>query len=149
MQLATGTSNEQTVGNFPWVRWYQTFDVGYVPNNVVPQMFMAVRCDLRDDPNGVHTRYKHDVAHGKQVEFQGPIVESVTYTSGAATVNITYTAVSSLELRSTQGFDVCCQGSQCLNDTIWIPVNVSNKDGLKVTIRLFFFSDRNSVAEHD
>ena len=26
-------------------------DVGYVPNNVVPKVFMAVACDLRDDPN--------------------------------------------------------------------------------------------------
>lgn len=93
----------------------------------------------------MHTRYKHDVgyrlsrsglaiAYGKQVEFQGPIVQSVAYTSGAATVNITYAAVSSIELRSTQGFDVCCEGSQCLNDTIWVPANVSNKDGLKVTV---------------
>ncbi len=35
----------------PWIRWHQTFDVGYVPNNVVPKVFMAVALDLRDDPN--------------------------------------------------------------------------------------------------
>ena len=34
------------------IRWHQTFDVGYVPNNVVPKVFMAVALDLRDDPNG-------------------------------------------------------------------------------------------------
>jgi hypothetical protein len=34
------------------LRWQQTFNVGYVPNNVVPKVFMAVACDLRDDPNG-------------------------------------------------------------------------------------------------
>jgi len=33
------------------LRWHQTFDVGYVPNNFVPKVFMAVALDLRDDPN--------------------------------------------------------------------------------------------------
>jgi len=107
--------------------------VGYVPNNVVPKVFMAATMDLRDDPNGLveifyvlfkkilpfrgHPRYKHDVgyrlsrsglaiAYGQQVEFQGPIVESVTYSSGSQTVNITYTAVSNIELRNANGFDV-------------------------------------------
>lgn len=45
-------NNSQGVGGFPWIRWHQTFDVGYVPNNVVPKVFMAVACDLRDDRNG-------------------------------------------------------------------------------------------------
>jgi len=65
----------------------------------------------------VHPRYKHDVgyrlsrsglaiAYGHQVEFQGPIIQKVDYTSGAATVNVTYTAVSSIELRNQNGFDV-------------------------------------------
>jgi hypothetical protein len=34
------------------LRWQQTFGVGYVPNGVVPKVFMAVALDLRDDPNG-------------------------------------------------------------------------------------------------
>ena len=40
------------VGGFPWIRWHQTFDVGSVPNNVVPNVFMAVALDLRDDVGG-------------------------------------------------------------------------------------------------
>jgi sialate O-acetylesterase len=95
---------------------------------------MAVALDLRDDPNGwvvifwlstktihpfsIHPRYKHDVgyrlsrsglavAYGKQVEFQGPIVENVVYSNGTETVNISYTAVSNIELRNPNGFDVC------------------------------------------
>ena len=94
---------------------------------------MAVTCDLRDDPNGWveifcssfktilrssdHPRYKRDVgyrlsrsglavAYGQQVEFQGPIVENVSYSSGGQIVNITYTAVSSIELRNPNGFEV-------------------------------------------
>jgi hypothetical protein len=69
-------------------------------------------------PSSVHTRYKHDVgyrlsrsglaiAYGQQVEFQGPIVQNVAYTTGSQSVNITYTAVSAIELRNPAGFEVC------------------------------------------
>jgi sialate O-acetylesterase len=51
-QLATSTNTSTVVGGFPWIRWHQTFDVGYVPNNVVPNVFMAVALDLRDDEGG-------------------------------------------------------------------------------------------------
>ena len=97
--------------------WHQTFDVGYVPNNVVPKVFMAIALDLRDDSNGIHPRFKHDVgyrlsrsglavAYGQQIEFQGPIVQSIIPSSDSKTVNITYTAVSSIELRNPNGFEV-------------------------------------------
>jgi hypothetical protein len=40
------------------------------------------------------------------VEFQGPIVQNVAYSTGSQTVNFTYTAVSSIELRNPNGFQV-------------------------------------------
>ncbi len=118
------------------IRWHQTFDIGYVPNNVVPKVFMAVACDLRDDPNQlvgilstgyvklfilvvlILRRYKQHVgyrlsrsglavAYGQQVEFQGPIVQHVAYSTGGQPVNITYTAVSNIDLRNPNGFEVC------------------------------------------
>ena len=46
------------------------------------------------------------VAYGKQIEFQGPLVQNVSYLSGGPIVNITYTAVSSIELRNPNGFEV-------------------------------------------
>jgi sialate O-acetylesterase len=49
-------------------------------------------------------------------------------------VEITYTAVSNIELRSPHGFEVCCQGNQCLNDTQWVPSPISTKSGLTITI---------------
>ncbi len=52
LQLSTDRNDTTRVGGFPLIRWHQTFDVGYVPNNVVPKVFMAVTLDLRDDPNG-------------------------------------------------------------------------------------------------
>ncbi len=66
----------------------------------------------------IHPRYKHDVgyrlsrsglavAYGQQVEFQGPIVQNVGYSTGGQTISITYTAVSSIDLRNSNGFEVC------------------------------------------
>ena len=52
VQLSTADKTGKVVGGFPWIRWHQTFDVGYVPNNVVPNVFMAVALDLRDDEGG-------------------------------------------------------------------------------------------------
>ncbi len=49
LQIATADTTGKVVGGYPWIRWHQTFDVGYVPNNVVPNVFMAVALDLRDD----------------------------------------------------------------------------------------------------
>jgi hypothetical protein len=65
----------------------------------------------------VHPRYKHDVgyrlsrsglavAYGQKVEFQGPIIQNIAYSAGGQTVEITYTAVSSIDLRSESGFEV-------------------------------------------
>jgi hypothetical protein len=65
----------------------------------------------------IHPRTKHDVgyrlsrsglavAYGQQVEFQGPIVQDVVYSTGDQTVSITYTSVSSIELRNPNGFEV-------------------------------------------
>ncbi len=115
------------------LRYQQTFNVGYVPNNVVPKVFMAVTLDLRDDPNGwvnifcillrtirlfsIHPRNKEDVgyrlsrsslavAYNQEVEFQGPIIQNVAYTSGGSTMDITYTGASSIELRNPNGFEV-------------------------------------------
>jgi sialate O-acetylesterase len=46
------TNDTTRVGRFPTLRWHQTFDVGYVPNNIVPKVFMAVALDLPDPANG-------------------------------------------------------------------------------------------------
>ena len=51
-QLSTYTNDSSVIDGYPVLRWHQTFDVGYVPNDVVPKVFMAVALDLRDDPNG-------------------------------------------------------------------------------------------------
>lgn len=65
----------------------------------------------------IHPRTKHDVgyrlsraglavAYGQQVEYQGPISTEFAYVTGGKTINITYTRVSNIELRNTNGFEV-------------------------------------------
>ena len=65
----------------------------------------------------IHPRTKHDVgyrlskaglavAYGQKVEYQGPIASNVAYASGGKTVNITYTSVTTIELRNPNGFEV-------------------------------------------
>ena len=52
VQIGTETNSSIPVGGKTWIRLRQTFNVGYVPNNVVPNVFMAISFDLRDDPHG-------------------------------------------------------------------------------------------------
>ncbi|UJR14163.1 hypothetical protein I4U23_001158 [Adineta vaga] len=145
VQLSTWSNSSAKVGGFPIIRWHQTFDVGYVPNNVVPKVFMAVALDLRDDPNGIHPRTKHDVgyrlsrsglavAYNQPVEYQGPIVSNVVYTTGSRTVNITYTGVQNIELRNPNGFEVCCQGNRCNVEGFWEAASISSKNALTITV---------------
>ena len=65
----------------------------------------------------IHPRYKHDVgyrlsraglaiAYNQSIEFLGPLVFNVVHSTESHTINITYTAVKSIELRSQHGFEV-------------------------------------------
>jgi hypothetical protein len=51
-------------------------------------------------------------------------------------VDITYTAVSSIELRDpTGGFEVCCgDASTCPDGSPWTLTNVASKSGLTITV---------------
>jgi hypothetical protein len=54
LKLSTQETTGNVIGGFPWIRWHQTFDIGYVPNHILPNVFMATTMDLRDDEE----RYK-------------------------------------------------------------------------------------------
>ncbi|XP_042337408.1 sialate O-acetylesterase-like, partial [Plectropomus leopardus] len=47
VQLSTFQPHS-TAENFPFLRWHQTADIGYVPNPQMPKTFMAVALDLPD-----------------------------------------------------------------------------------------------------
>jgi hypothetical protein len=46
------------------------------------------------------------VASNQTIEFQGPIISNVAYSSDIKTINITYTGVTDIELRNPNGFEV-------------------------------------------
>ena len=92
-QLAPTGNDNQTVGGFPVIRWAQTANYGYVPNDRLKNVFMAVATDLGDptSPYGsIHPRDKQDVGARLAMsaravvynddlvinDFQGPIAQS-------------------------------------------------------------------------
>lgn len=42
------TSGQQAIAGFPDIRWHQTADVGYLPNEKMPNTFLSVAYDLAD-----------------------------------------------------------------------------------------------------
>jgi sialate O-acetylesterase len=51
------------LGNFltqttPELRWHQTADLGYAPNEKMPNTFMAMAMDTPDPPNKEHSTFK-------------------------------------------------------------------------------------------
>ena len=87
-QLAADGTSNTTDGGFQEIRWAQTANMGYVPNDRLKNVFMAVAMDLGDptSPYGsVHPRDKQDVAarlvlsakavayKDAAVDFQGPL----------------------------------------------------------------------------
>lgn len=97
------------------VRWGQTANYGYVPNDRQKSVFMAVAVDLGDpaSPFGdIHPRYKQPVgarlalagravAYGEStLYYTGPLVSGAT--AGGAKVVVTFrnTGTAGLELHS-------------------------------------------------
>jgi hypothetical protein len=86
--------------------------------NILYLSFFIDILDIFSDLSfSIHPRYKHDVgyrlscsglavAYDQDIEFQGPLVSNVAYSTGTATVNVTYTAVTNIELRNLDGFEV-------------------------------------------
>ncbi|KAG7333024.1 hypothetical protein KOW79_003159 [Hemibagrus wyckioides] len=135
---------------FPEIRWHQTADYGFVPNERMKKTFMAVAVDLPDifSPWGsIHPRYKQDVANrlvlGARavayeetgVSFQGPFPNQVLIDNN--TIIITYDQKIRATL-STDIFEICCseEKKQCSSCSHWIPVPMKEQgsDYVLVTI---------------
>ena len=39
-----------------------------------------------------------------------------------------------IEVRNTAGFEVCCHGSSCLNDDLWVAADITAKNALTITV---------------
>ena len=116
------------------VRWGQSGNYGYVPNEKMVNTFMAGSIDLGDptSPWGdVHPRYKQDVGkrlanaaknviYGESdIYFQGPISEKFVLdkNENMAIINFRNVGEMGLEIRNYQGFEFCCIGD---SDDKWV-----------------------------
>jgi len=135
VQLAPFRPNTDTIQGFPPLRWAQTVNTGFVPNQQMPNTFMAVAIDLPDfnSPSGsIHPRYKQDiavrlslsaqaVAYGDtSVVFQGPYPSS--YLMKGNRLQITFDdGHAALQVNNNDGFEICCSASSCQgNDVHWV-----------------------------
>ncbi|XP_071327684.1 sialate O-acetylesterase [Trachinotus anak] len=127
-----------TNGSFPNIRWHQTADFGFVPNQRMKRTFMAVAVDLPDQtsPYGtIHPRDKQDVAYRltlgaravayneKDVPFRGPFPKEIL--PSRMYVNITYNQSVSVT-QSKDIFEICCSGIQapCGPKSLWVPASI-------------------------
>ncbi|XP_049431493.1 sialate O-acetylesterase-like isoform X2 [Epinephelus fuscoguttatus] len=134
---------------FPNVRWHQTADFGYVPNERMANTFMAVALDLPDpdSPLGpIHPRDKQDVAYRltlgaravayneKGVAFQGPFPKLILDNGTHVIVN--YDQKISVK-KSDRIFEICCTQTpvSCGNESPWVaaPIVWSNKTSVKLS----------------
>ncbi|KAI8752688.1 sialate O-acetylesterase [Biomphalaria glabrata] len=120
VQLSANTPDPSISVGFPDIRWHQTADRGYVPNSVLPNVFMAVAMDLPDFTSSygaIHPRDKKDVgarlalsglavAYGQSELYQGPFpVQAIVTPSGLI---VDYGDTWSLEVRNWDGFELLC-----------------------------------------
>ncbi|XP_006811394.1 sialate O-acetylesterase-like [Saccoglossus kowalevskii] len=125
VQLGTDSTDSTLVDGYPALRWHQTADYGYVPNEKMPNVFMAVAMDLGDpkSPWGiVHSRYKQDVGYRlalagkaiayneKYVNYSGPFPNGITIRSLDDVAIVTYDS-KHIQVNHDSGFEVCCSST--------------------------------------
>jgi len=129
---------------FPLVRWKQTAEYGYVPNERQRNVFMAVAYDLPDDTSPfwtIHPRDKETVAerlflgaqnlaYYENTYWTGPIFQAATLYTDEIRVSFTSAGYSGIQVRSTKGFEVQLSGS-----STWTPLEISGsiKDTVVIT----------------
>ncbi|XP_076846235.1 sialate O-acetylesterase isoform X2 [Brachyhypopomus gauderio] len=133
VQLCTYKKTSQD--GFPEIRWHQTADYGFVPNERMEKTFMAVAMDLPDETSpwgSIHPRDKQDVAYRlvlgaravaygeKNVSFQGPFPQHTLIIK--TFVNITFDQNITASL-SNDTFEICCSQEKklCTAGSKWLP----------------------------
>ncbi|KAI8520059.1 hypothetical protein Bbelb_033160 [Branchiostoma belcheri] len=155
VQLST-TGTPKATGNlgYPAIRWHQTADYGYVPNPVMPNVFMAVAVDLPDEKSpfgSIHPRDKQDVAsrlvlaaravaYGEtDVMFHGPRPASVSVDASTKNIDWIYPKAMNITVKSKDGFEVCCSPDldQCsMTSQEWVPVPIVFSTSYSITLQL-------------
>lgn len=137
--------------SFPLVRWHQTADYGYVPNDRQQKVFMAVTIDTFDEPNGIHPHYKqvagqrlaiagmHVAYEDKSYPANGPRVASSVVLEGPI-VSLTYDQTITYNNDEISGFYYCCMID--FNDCD----RGNNKNWLKLEKELVEFDDSKGMS---
>ena len=129
VQLSTIQFGNQGL-SYPIMRQHQLADMGSVPNEKMPNTFMAVSVDTYDEENGIHPRYKAIVAErlattGMNVAYNddrfpssGPQIKNV---SNEREEGWTFTFTEDFfynEAAEISGFYYCCDTDpeQCKTD---------------------------------
>ncbi|XP_046574663.1 sialate O-acetylesterase-like [Haliotis rubra] len=150
VQLAPWRDNDTITTGFTDIRWHQTADYGYVPNDRMKNTFMAVAMDLPDFTSpytGVHPRDKEDVSMRlctaglavayNQSQFSvldGPIPGLFIIYTEQRTMAIEF--YKPLDIRSTTGFEVTCRNSSSpsTDASEWFPLPITSHDNTSVTL---------------
>ncbi|XP_051512439.1 sialate O-acetylesterase-like isoform X1 [Myxocyprinus asiaticus] len=135
VQLSTWHNNSQD--GFREIRWHQTADYGFAPNERMKNTFMAVAIDLPDEKSpwgSIHPRYKQDVAYRlvlgaravaygeKNVSFQGPFPTQGLLNQSFISIVFNQDISASLD---DDFFEVCCSANKmCGTDQSWLPVPI-------------------------
>lgn len=147
VQLCTFTKYSKDL-SYPEIRWHQTADFGFAPNQRMRKTFMAVALDLPDESSPyetIHPRDKQDVAHRlmlgarsvayneADVTFRGPFPQGIT--PSAVEVVISYDQALSVTL-SRNTFEICCSKmlQSCETTSSWVKVPIKQWNDTKVVL---------------
>ncbi|KAK9959120.1 hypothetical protein ABG768_011200 [Culter alburnus] len=136
VQLSTFRRKDQHDG-FREIRWHQTADYGFAPNERMKNTFMAVAIDLPDDKSpwgSIHPEYKRDVAHRlvlgaravaygeKNVSFQGPFPSQIVLNQFFIRIVFNQDIKVTLD---DDFFEICCfEEKKCGSDENWLPSSI-------------------------
>jgi len=169
VQLASWRPDELAAG-FPVIRWHQTADVGYVPNDVLKNVFMSTPLDTYDSkegyPGGIHPRYKQIVAErlavaGMNVAYgfsspyapYGPFPSFTKFKAETFSLEITYEEAFTYNNKEISGFYVCkdtvenCDAGNSVSS--WEELNkdsVAVLDDTNLSINLDAFKEEDTLS---
>ena len=146
VQLANAEVETESVGYWPVIRWHQTANVGYAPNEKLNNVFMTTAVDLVDNTDdAIHPRFKQDIGlrlakgafnlgYNMNVEYLPPIVKSVKFGDKVEIEFDSDFKPVEFNVINQKGFDVCCHPDECANND-WIKINSFEVNGNILTIK--------------
>ena len=153
VQLAPNLPQE--IRGYPDIRWHQTADLGYAPNAIMRNTFMAVAMDLVDNtsPWGAgHPRHKEPVglrlalgglalAYGvANITYQGPVPTDFIYDPKSPSLTIIFDRKKSeLVVKRKTGFELCCTPNTSVHCNMsdannWYPAKYTHTDAHSITL---------------